>query len=397
MSHAFGAAVERASHTALSGRALDRTEAGLCRIVDRLYQRICPQTSPMERRATVDAIVALGMQPEIRKALEGRRDPGIAAKDLATSYAFKVLLEQGRAIGRLDPLSQALIVATLDLIHKRAEKLSARLGENPLEEDHGLLLAICKGLAGYVPRFPMGFYITWKLKRYEGTTSRAMRQVKNLMRHPEVTEAFVAYLLEADAPGELKGWLAAYARGDNDALRGVKYADVIRFFAQPETVAFVKGFAATVQTARTLYAEEEYEGIAWQGKRRLPAGRRQGYLDTALARLVQDNLQSLDDPTLVDWYDTLEGEAQDPGAGLDGLCLRRVSFERWVTRQALDARPDDPLWQAASLLYEQGLRPAEAVARGLAGAETLAAARTRVEALQADPDVWGAWMASTLR
>jgi hypothetical protein len=372
-----------------------RTEAGLCRMVDRLYQRICPHTSPMERRATVDAIVELGMQPEIRKALEGRRDPGIAAKDLATSYAFKALLEQGRAIGRLDPLSQALIVATLDLIHKRAEKLAARLGENPLEEDHGLLLAICKSLAGYVPRYPMGFYITWKLKRYEGATSRAMRQVKNLMRHPEVTEAFVAFLLEADAPDELKGRLATYARGG--ALEGVDYADVIRFFAQPETVAFVKRFAATVQTARTLYAEEEYEGIAWRGKRRLPAGRRQGYLDAALARLGQDHLQSLDDPTAVDWYDTVAGEVQDPGAGLDGLCLRRVSFERWVTRQALDARPDDPLWQAASLLYEQGLRPEEAVARGLAGAETLAAARTRVEALQADPDVRGAWMASTLR
>jgi hypothetical protein len=361
-------------------------------MVDRLYERTCPHTGRIERRATVDAIVQLGIAPKMNQALRGRRDPGVAVKDLATRYAFEALVEQGRPVQGLDPLSQELVQATLEMIEKRAKKVAARLGENPLEEDHGLLLAICRGLARYVPKRPMGAHITWKLNHYEGATSRAMRQLKNLMRHPEVRDAFVAFVLEAEASDELKGRLAGFARGD-DSLKGAKYADVIRFFARPETVALVKRFASTVQTARTLYAEEEYYDIAWQGKRRLPVNRRQGYLDTALARLEQDDLHSLDSSD-VDFHDLLASDTQDPSAGI--IRLRHESFEHWVIRQALEARPNDPLWQAASLLYQQGLQPGEAVQRGLANAEMLAAAQARVEALQADPNVWGAWMAATL-
>jgi len=262
-----------------------------------------------ERRAVVGEIVALGMQPEILAALRGRKDPDEAIPDLVTRYAFAALMLDGRAFHELDLLSQAMIQHTLNVIYKRAYQVARRMGEDPLDEDPGLLLSLCKCLSRYVPRKPIGAHIQWKLEHYEGAVSRAIRQIENLVKRPEVAGAFVAYVLETALPDELKAQLLQMARGGGRT--GLDYKATIRFFALPATVEFVKGFAGTVQTARTLYDEEEYEGIAWHGKRRLPAKRRQGYLETALNRLERRQEASLDtdDLNLHDLLDPLSGLA----------------------------------------------------------------------------------------
>ncbi|MEA3397493.1 MAG: hypothetical protein U9R05_08530, partial [Chloroflexota bacterium] len=215
---------------------------------------------------------------------------------------------------------------------------------------------------------------------------------------PEVTEAFVDYVLDAAAPPVLKAQLLQLARGGG--LRGMNYEATIRFFARPGTVAFVKGFAALIQTARTLYAEVEYADLPWRGKRKLPRDRRQGYLDTALAELER--------PTEV-WLDRQGDDAGTSGASRHeripdaeayrqqeswGNLLHRESFEVWLTRQALAARPDDPLWQVGRWLYLEAVPPAAVVKRGLADAATVAAFQARVATLHADHNVWQTWLAT---
>lgn len=371
--------------------------------LEALQHRVgAPDESARECR-TVEAIVALTRQPKIAAALRGRRDRREAVRDLATRYAFHRLMYEGASMGELDTLSRALIRRALDVIHKRARQVEHRRGDNPLDVDSGLLLSLCKSLGRYVPHKPMGSHIQWKLEHCESAVSRAMRQIKHLLTRPEVTELFVGFLLDelsASVAGpELKAQLLQVARGGG--LRGIDYEAIIRFFAHPEVVAFVKRFAETVQTARTLYAEEEYAAIAWRGRRRLPRGRRQGYLDVALAEMERPHnfrLDGYDDAGEgTDGRHELLGQAPVPPAAERSRRLRGESFEAWVTRCALEARPEDPLWQVAQWLYVEGLPNEEVVARGLAERKTVDAVREYLAALRADEEVWHLWMATTLR
>ncbi len=357
-------------------------------------------------------IVRLGMQPEIQAALRGRGDLDEAIRDLATRYAFGQLMTEDQPYETLDALAQALIQRTLTQVYAHAGRLEASFGENPLDEDPGLLLSLCRTVAGYVPHKPIGGHIAWKLAHYEGAVSRAMRQIENLVCTPAVTEGFVALVLAAELPETIrqrveetgadgvavfKARLALLARGGG--RRGLDPVATIRFFALPATVAFVKGFAATVQPARTLYTEEEYSILPWAGKRALPRQRRQGYLEAALWQLERqqqakggvlppdgDELEEADDPALA-----------DPAAPAHlAAALRSRSFERWVVETALEHRPDDPFWRAAELRYVRRLSTAEILRTGLADGATLEAVAARMAALRADDDLWQSWLEGTL-
>jgi hypothetical protein len=390
-------------------------EALLRQAVETLQRQIVKQCQPGHddrQSPAVDEIVKLGMQPEILPALLQRRDSPEAVRDLAIRYAFAALMVQGRSFHELDPMSQVLIQQTLELIHQRAARVARRTGEHPLDEDPGLLLSLCKCLSRYVPRRPMGAHITYKLQRYEGAVSRAMRQIEYLITRPQVADAFAAYVLGAELPDAFKARLAGMAR--RRSHRGATEEDpesefkarllhmargggrgdvnpeaVVRFFTLPETVAFVKRFADRVQTARTLYDEQEYADAAWRGRRRLPANRRQGYLEAALASLERLQGASLDTDDY-DLHELVEGSTT--------LRDREVVFspaiEGWITRHALATAPDDPLWQVCELLFVQKLTPQAIVARGLASQDLLAAAQERMAALLEDPDVREAWRAA---
>ena len=357
-------------------------------------------------------IAYLGLQPDTLKALHARHDPDEAIADLATGYAFARLMRDGLPFHELDLLSQALIQRTLKLIYARAERLEGSFGENPLDEDPGLLLSLCRSLAGYVPHKPVGGHIAWKLMHYEGAVSRAMRQIEHLTGDPAVTEAFVAFVLAAELPEEIrrrveetgadgvaafKARLALMARGGGRG--GLDPVATIRFFALPATVAFVKRFAGALQPARTLYAEEEYAGWLWVGKRALPRQRRQGYLEAALWQLERQQ-QAKSGTVGLDPDETDEPEdtaAVDPAASdLLSRSLRSRSFERWVVETALEHRPEDPLWRAGELLYVRRLTSAEILRAGLADEATLEAVAARMEALRADDDLWQSWLEATL-
>lgn len=359
------------------------------------HQALTNPATAQDARA-VAASVALALQPAVFAALQQRRDFQEAVRDIATRYAFHRLLIEGVALGELDGLSRALIRRVFDVIEKRARQVARKRGENPLDVEPDLLLSISKSLARYVPRKPMGGHIQWKLEHYESAVSRAMRQVKHLVTRPEVTEAFVDYVLDAEAPPMLKAQLLQLARGGG--LRGMNYAETIHFFARPETVSFVKSFAATIQTAHTLYAEVEYADIPWRGKRQLPRDRRQGYLDMALAELERPTEVWLDRQGDDDDADNASRHECIPDAEAHrqqeswGNLLHREPFEVWLTRQALAARPDDPLWQVGRWLYLEAVAPAAVVERGLADAATVVALQTRVATLHADPEVWQTWL-----
>lgn len=359
-----------------------------------------------EDGCVIEGIVSLGMQPDILAALRGRHDVAEAIRDLATRYAFESLMAHGRALYELDTLSQTMIQTMLKIIHNRAAQVAKRVGENPLDEDDSLLLSLCKSLSRYVPCKPMKGHIMWKLQHYESAVSRAMRQIENLVTRREIVEAFAAYVLEARAADVFKAHLLHMARGggrreasyEHDGESHSFYKDTIEFFAQPETVAFVKQFATTVQTARTLYAEEEYTDIVWQGRRRLPGNRRQGYLEAALAQLRRRGNVSLDAPQPGLGEDLDVGEVipedTDPLAPLD--LLHRQSFAAWVTALALNAHPNDPLWRSAELLFIHGLSSDEIAARGLADQDMLAAIQARLEALWRDDDIRRSWQAAAM-
>lgn len=392
---------KRATDRSRSTDKVQWTESLLHQAVEQIQQQAGNQqgSASTDRRAreAIDEIVQLGMQPEILAALQKRRDPEEAVRDLVTRYAFEALIVQGQAFGDLDPLSQAMVERTLDVIYKRASQVEQRTGENPLDEDEGLLYSICKSLSRYVPRKPIGGHISWKLNHYESAVSRAMRQIENLVCHPQVTEGFVAFVVASVVrsqelrtrlgPEQFKAYLLQMARGGG--RRGVPYEATIRFFARPEAVAFVKRFAGTVQTARTLYAEELYHDVPWQGRRRLPINRRQGYLETALARIEQKDHASLDTEEI-----DLHAVVGDPKGWPGQEVPPSGSFAHWVTRCALEARPGDALWRAAELLYVQALPLEEIVASGLADRDTLAAARERMEALRSDPEIRQIWRAA---
>jgi hypothetical protein len=266
------------------------TEASLRQAVEALQRQMSQRSGASG--AVVEDIVRLGLQPDVLAALQQRRDPEEAIRDLATRHAFAAIMGQGRPFHALDGLSQALIQRTLDLIYRRADEVAERTGEDPLDEDAGLLLSLCESLSRYVPKKPMGAHISWKLHHYEGAVRRAMRQIEHLVGLPELAAALPGYILEAALPEVVKARLLSWLRGSDQA--GLTCEAIVRFFALPATVEFVKRFAGTVQTARTLYAEEEYEGIAWHGPRRLPERRRQGYLEAALASLERRDEESLD-------------------------------------------------------------------------------------------------------
>lgn len=382
---------------ALSRRLLGRTDAW---------------TADPHLLRALGEIVCLGQQPDMLAALRTRQDPDEAIADLATGHAFARLMQDGLPFQQLGPLAQALIQRTLTQIYARAERLERSFGENPLDEDSGLLLSLCRSLAGYVPRKPLAGHIAWKLAHYEGAVSRAMRQIENLTRDPLVTEAFVAFVLAAELPEEIrrrveetgadgvaafKARLALLARGGG--RRGLDPVATIRFFALPATVAFVKGFATTLQPARTLYADEEYTALAWAGKRALPHQRRQGYLEAALWQLErqqQAKSGTLDlEPDELDDPDA--APATDPAAQeMLAKTLRDRSFERWVVETALEQRPADPFWRAAALRYVRRLTTAEILAAGLADAATLEAVAARLAELRADDDLWQSWLEATL-
>lgn len=378
------------------------TESWLRQQVQALQQQMVALPLTGCDHQAIAEIVKLGMQPDVLVALRQRRDPSIAVRDLATRYAFAALMVEGRAIYDLDALSQVLVQGTLDDIHRRAARMTRELTVDPLQADDGLLLAICRGISHHTLHRPIGAHINAKLKLYESDVRRAMRQIVHLVTRPEVRGPFLAHVTTVEVSEELRAQLRQMA--EKGRLEGTNYEEVIRFFSRPETVAFVKRFASTVQTARTLYAEEEYEGIPWQGRRRLPGARRQGYLEAALNYYKRLADVSLDAPRTTpggdedaDWYELLPEVIADDDCDWAGVdALHRESFEAWITRHALEACPDDPLWQAGAQLFTHGLSPDEIAARGLADVETLTAVQERIEALRADPEVWHAWMAARL-
>lgn len=367
---------------------------------------------PRQMRA-ISAIVHLGLQPVMQTALRGRSDLDEAARDLATRYAFERLMVEGQPYEALDPLSQRLIQRTLTRLYAQAERQADSFGENPLDEDPGLLLGLCRSAASYVPHKPLGGHLTWKLAHYESAVSRAMRQIENLVRTPAVTEDFVAFVLAAelseairerlaessdrDAVAAFKARLALLARGGG--RNGLDPVATIRFFALPATITFVKRFAATVQPARTLYAEEEYAGLPWAGKRALPRERRQGYLEAALWQLErQQQAKSGTLPPDPEELDEADDPAQaDPSAQVHlAAALRSRTFERWVVETALEHRPDDPFWRAAEFRYVRRLPTAVILAAGLADEATLEAVAARLAELRADDDLWQSWLEATI-
>ncbi|MBN1935621.1 MAG: hypothetical protein JW934_13215 [Anaerolineae bacterium] len=285
-----------------AGQPAAWTRAELEEVVTRLFDRSTGAsmdgTHPTridgtERRRVIAGIIELGLQPEVLAALRQRRDPPEAVRDLATRYAFAALMIEGCAFADLDPLSQAMIRYTLGVIYKRAFQVAQHFGEDPLDEDPGLLLSLCKCLSRYLPARPMRAHIQWKLDHYESAVSRALRQIENLVTRPEIAPDFAAFVLSTALPNPFKAQLLHMARGGGRS--GLNYEAVIRFFALDETTAWVKRYAGDVQTARTLYDEQEYADIPWRGKRHLPQDRRQGYLDAALASLDRREQESLDD------------------------------------------------------------------------------------------------------
>ena len=427
-----------------------------------------PRDDGRSRQEQIERLMRLAKEPEVWAALQGRTDLHEAVRDLATRDAFHQVMLEGRSSFELDDLSRAMLQRTLQMIYRYAEYLSHVHGENPLDADPGLLPSLGKTLAKYVPHKPMSWYIRKKkMPRPDSAVSRVMAQIEHLVEHKDVRESFIAFVQQVALPrafisllarraterrvaaeqapadrarakqpvpseekdvdpmpteevgeeasdwpvatlvAEFKAQMVQMAR---TGLRGGVDVEVtIHFFALPKTVAWVKTIAERVETARTLYAEEEYAGVPWRRKRALRAERpRQGLFEQALAQLQRQRQVSLDhmhrqsqasqDMEDLDAYEVLSAESAtvvSAGSTQDNPDLdlfRNEPFESWATHALLEHRPDDPVWQAARWLYVVCLAPEEVVRRGLADAETVTAAQQALAGLRANQEVWEAYM-----
>ena len=72
-----------------------------------------------------------------------------------------------------------------------------------------------------------------------------------------------------------------------------------------------------------------------------------------------------------------------------------TSLPAWITRTALGAAPDDPVWRTNKLLFVDGLSPETILADSLASPEALNEAQVRMQALVANPQVMEAWEAAS--
>ena len=397
--------------------------------IDVAYPRghAVPAWGQAEAAATVEAIVQLGLQAEIQTALNERCDTAEAIRDLATRYAFAQAVNCPHA--PLDHLSQVMVARTLARIDQAAERAARMLGENPLDEDQGLVQSLYTSIAKFEPRKPIWRHIQYKVGRYESAASRCIRQIANLVHEPRVRCAFAefanahvqvahlpAYLVtllvngvaaaetaDATAPmhpqdaaskavQEFRQGLIRMARGGTRT--GLPVEATIRFFALPETVGFVKQFATWLQPARTLYAVAECADLPWAG-RKLPATCRWGYLEAALAQFERQHPAAAFTPD-----DDGDGGSREPADLQAETRLARVlhsaTFPQWVVATVLEAHPADPFWQVMALLYRDELPPAAVIAAGQADAATVAAAQARMAALQADPELWQTWLETTL-
>lgn len=365
-----------------------------------------------ENQQASEAILAFASQPAIWDALCQRPDRHVAVQDLIVRRAFEMLYSQKRSIHDLDLLSQHLVTHTLDLIERLAEEAGQRYGLNPLEADDRLLFELGEQISRHTLHKSLAAHIRFRLSRPEDPVREFMQKFQYLVTQPEVSEAFVAFAATVRLPrgfvaqlrrlatdddalkpderlaAEFRARLQATARGDKGLAPAPEA--VVRFFALPETVAFVKGFAHCRQTARALYAAEEYEDIPWQGKRRLQCTLRQGFLERALDQVVSRHLDSLDAGE-GDRHELI-GVAEDES--LPDIRLGD-SLAEWITRTALGVAPEDPLWRASKLLFVDKLAPETITRQRLASTEALASAQAQMQALLANPAVQQAWHAAT--
>lgn len=228
------------------------SEAGIRRQVQLLHGRLGHANGALAERH-----VALLCEPETLAQMAERYDPAQAVADGLAREAFRRLYDLGQSWDTLDPVMQRMAARFINTIYRRAAGLERRRGQNPLDEGQAMVVQVCKALAHHNLRRPLGVSIQAKLNRAENGVMRAMRQIKSLVTHRLVREAFKAYVLGAEAEDELKGqllWLA-----ESGELTGVNYEAAVAFFSRRETVAFVLQFADRVQPARTLYSEDAYE------------------------------------------------------------------------------------------------------------------------------------------
>jgi hypothetical protein len=362
-------------------------------------------------RALLADLTAWARQPQMRDALDGRKDPAVALRDLAAGYAFKRLYADRVPFEALPAPLRRLVRQTLDTVHRRADAWARVFGEHPFDEDPNNLAKLCEELAGFVPRRPLAVHIDTKIRHYESAVSRAMRQIEYLAQRAEVRDAFVAFVLALELPRDLRERLEEVGGANGVALFKARLAlmarkggrkdldpvATIRLFALPETIAFVMRYAGALETARSLYADEEAADVPWTGKRQPRRNRRTGYIEAALMQLdrSQRSLGQVepdeDDDEAAPALPSLARLADPRAEAAFAAALRSRTFEQWVVETALEAAPDDPRWRTAEALFVRHLTGAEIVAAGLANERGIADARAAVNALRANQEVWDAW------
>ncbi|MCW5853914.1 MAG: hypothetical protein KIT87_27860 [Anaerolineae bacterium] len=358
------------------------------------------------------AIVAFGTQPDLWAAMCQRADRKVAVQDLIVRRAFELLYVHQRSIHELDGLSQRLVAHTLDLIYTLADAAGEQHGANPLDVDDRLLMELGEQISHHTLHKSLAAHIRFRMARPEDPVREFVQKFEYLVTRPEIADAFVAFVHTVVLPRPFRASLRQLAAGENAhktddrleqefraQLQSVARGDrgvhvhpeaIIRFFALADTVAFVKRFADRQQTARALYAADEYDDVPWRGARRPQRGMRQGFLDRALAQ-VEARCQTALDTEDGDRHELIGADEED------SLPEVRVaaSLPEWITRTALTRAPQDPLWRASQLLYIEGLTPERITAYHLAAPETLAQAQAQMHALLADPAVQRAWQAAT--
>ncbi len=362
-----------------------------------------------------DALVAYATQPALWAALCGRSDRQAAVRDVVVRRGLELVYTCGEQA--LDELSRTLVTHTLALIQTRAEAEAQRHGLDPLDADDRLLIELTEQLAQHTLRKPLLAHIHFRLRRPEDPVREFMQKVQYLVARTALSEPFVAFVQTVPLPAEFRACLRELASGadaqkTDDRLaaefrarllalaRGAKESEVrlhpeavVRFFALPATVEFVKSFADRVQTARALYAADDYADIAWHGHRKPQCTMRSGFLDRALAQIEARYHLALDSGDS-DRHELTADQAtvDDP---TERLPLEpTTSLPAWITRTALGAAPDDPVWRANKLLFVDGLSPETILAGRLASPEALNEAQVRMQALVANPQVMEAWEAA---